>query len=242
MNSASGSLNSGLSCPFGRFEQEIIKKKLPFNKNPGSSLYSYTALFKFGIMKDYQIQHPGGAMSPLMMTINRFKPTGNTHLFLMTGLAGTWRAMSYSLNYGPSTSFSSSVITNVFIGICTGWLFFYLYAAVLNLLSKTVGGQGNTRSTYSAMADSFLPALLFIFIYLAVFYLYGDSVMRKPESNNFFTIHSALSVLSSLTFAWMLFNFTRRMTRVWKLSLLKTLFVLALPVLIPVALFLLVAS
>ena len=169
-----------------------------------------------------------------------------TSLLIFAGIVSALNNAS-ARNLGDQMPLLSVLIVCVLGGGIFGWIYFYLYAALLSWTGKWLKGTGNTKSLLRMMSFAFIPSLVLILIFILQIALYGNEVFQghvdifakgvpTVAAYAFFTfVQVAIGV-------WTLAILVIGISEVQKLSIWKSILNLILPMIIIIAVCLPVAA
>ncbi len=172
-----------------------------------------------------------------------------TILLVLAGIAGAFdRASKNSM--GDNMSLIGVLSVSIIAGGLLGWISYYLYAALLSWTGKWIDGKGNTSSLLRMMAHAMIPSIIALVFFIPQIALFGNGIFQSEldveSSGAFSTIafYASLIIQMILGF-WTLVLFVIGISEVQKLSigksilnLLLPLFIIMVPLLIIVFLFL----
>ena len=165
-----------------------------------------------------------------------------TSLLIFAGIFNALYSASFR-NIGDHLSLPIVLIVCLLGGVIFGWIYFYLYAALLSWTGKWLKGAGNTRSLLRMMSLAFIPSLVLILLFIVRIALYGNEVFQSNidifakgaptiAANAFFTfVEIAIGV-------WTLGILIIGISEVQKLSIWKSILNMILPIIIVMAAFL----
>jgi len=175
-------------------------------------------------------------MSPRLVFkfINETDYTKFTTILLI--LAGITSALnSASTRYmGDIMPLWTVLIVCLIGGGVFGWLYFYIYAALLSWTGKWLKGKGNTKSLFRMMSYALIPSLVVLFTFILRIVLIGNEEFQRNVEildNGFLTTTLfVFSLFVELVIGvWTLVLLVIGISEVQKLSIGKSIVNLILP-------------
>jgi len=169
----------------------------------------------------------------------------STILLILGGITGALNSAS-TRNMGDIMPLWSVLIVCLIGGGVFGWLYFYIYAALLSWTGKWLKGTGNTKSLFRMISYALIPSLLVLFTFILRIALIGNAEFQRNMDvlDNEFLITSLFSFslfVEIVTGIWTLAILVIGISEVQKLSIGKSIVnlifhgVLLIIVCIPVA-------
>ena len=159
-----------------------------------------------------------------------------TVLMILGGiLSALNRAMN--MNMGDRMNLMSVLIVCVIGGGIFGFLYFYIFAAMLSWTGKWLKGIGNTKSLLRMISYALIPSLIVLSLMIIRIVLFGNDEFKSTvdlfENGILYTIITLLSILVEIGIGvWTLVILIIGTSEVQKLSIGKAILNLILPVII----------
>ena len=157
----------------------------------------------------------------------------STILLILGGITGALNSAS-TRNMGDIMPLWSVLIVCLIGGGVFGWLYFYIYAALLSWTGKWLKGTGNTKSLFRMISYALIPSLLVLFTFILRIALIGNAEFQRNMDvlDNEFLITSLFSFslfVEIVTGVWTLAILVIGISEVQKLSIGKSIVNLILP-------------
>ena len=157
----------------------------------------------------------------------------STILLILGGITGALNSAS-TRNMGDIMPLWSVLIVCMLGGGFFGWLYFYIYAALLSWTGKWLKGTGNTKSLFRMISYALIPSLLVLFTFILRIALIGNAEFQRNMDvlDNEFLITSLFSFslfVEIVTGVWTLAILVIGISEVQKLSIGKSIVNLILP-------------
>ena len=157
----------------------------------------------------------------------------STILLIFGGITGALNSAS-TRNMGDIMPLWSVLIVCLIGGGVFGWLYFYIYAALLSWTGKWLKGTGNTKSLFRMISYALIPSLLVLFTFILRIALIGNAEFQRNMDvlDNEFLITSLFSFslfVEIVTGIWSLAILVIGISEVQKLSIGKSIVNLILP-------------
>jgi hypothetical protein len=159
-----------------------------------------------------------------------------TVLMLLGGiLSALNRAMN--MNMGDRMNLMSVLIVCVIGGGIFGFLYFYIFAALLSWTGKWLKGTGNTKSLFRMISYALIPSLVILFVMILRIILFGNDEFKSNvdlfDNGILFTIITLFSILVEIGIGvWTLVILVIGTSEVQNLSIGKAILNLILPVIV----------
>lgn len=159
-----------------------------------------------------------------------------TVLMILVGiLSALNRAMN--MNMGDRMNLMSVLIVCVIGGGIFGFLYFYIFAALLSWTGKWLKGKGNTKSLLRMISYALIPSLVVLFLMIIRIVLFGNDEFKSNvdlfDNGILFTIITLFSILVEIGIGvWTLVILVIGTSEVQKLSIGKAILNLILPVIV----------
>jgi hypothetical protein len=169
-----------------------------------------------------------------------------TSMLILAGIVNALYSASFR-NIGDHLPLPIVLIVCLLGGVIFGWIYFYLYAALLSWTGKWLKGAGNTRSLLRMMSLAFIPSLLLILPFIVRIALYGNEVFQS-NIDIFAKGAPTISAYAFFTFVeiaigvWTLGILIIGISEVQKLSIWKSILNMILPIIIVMVAFLPIAA
>lgn len=168
-----------------------------------------------------------------------------TILLILGGITSALNRAS-AVNMGDIMPLWSVLIVCMLGGAVFGWLYFYIYAALLSWTGKWLKGIGNTKALFRMISYALIPSMVVLFTFILRIVLIGNEEFQGNVDvlNNGFlttTLFSFSLFVELVIGVWTLVILVIGISEVQKLSIGKSILNLILPmvlliiVLIPVA-------
>ena len=157
----------------------------------------------------------------------------STILLIFGGITGALNSAS-TRNMGDIMPLWSVLIVCLIGGGVFGWLYFYIYAALLSWTGKWLKGTGTTKSLFRMISYALIPSLLVLFTFMLRIALIGNAEFQRNVDvlDNEFLITSLFSFslfVEIVTGIWTLAILVIGISEVQKLSIGKSIVNLILP-------------
>ena len=157
----------------------------------------------------------------------------STILLILGGITSALNSAS-TRSMGDIMPLWSVLIVCMIGGGVFGWLYFYIYAALLSWTGKWLKGTGNTKSLFRMISYALIPSLLVLFTFILRIVLIGnDEFQRNVDvlDNEFLitTLFSFSLFVEIVTGIWTLVVLVIGISEVQKLSIGKSIVNLILP-------------
>ena len=157
----------------------------------------------------------------------------STILLIFGGITGALNSAS-TRNMGDIMPLWSVLIVCLIGGGVFGWLYFYIYAALLSWTGKWLKGTGNTKSLFRMISYALIPSLLVLFTFILRIALIGNAEFQRNMDvlDNEFLITALFSIslfVEIVTGIWTLAILVIVISEVQKLSIGKSIVNLILP-------------
>ena len=159
-----------------------------------------------------------------------------TVLMILGGiLSALNRAMN--MNMGDRMNLMSVLIVCVIGGGIFGFLYFYIFAAMLSWTGKWLKGIGNTKSLLRMISYALIPSLVVLFVMIIRIVLFGNDEFKSNvdlfDNGILFTIITLFSIIVEVGIGvWTLVILVIGTSEVQKLPIGKAILNLILPVII----------
>ena len=159
-----------------------------------------------------------------------------TVLMILGGiLSALNRAMN--MNMGDRMNLMSVLIVCVIGGGIFGFLYFYIFAALMSWTGKWLKGRGNTKSLLRMISYALIPSLVVLFVMILRILLFGNDEFKSNvdlfDNGILFTIITLFSILVEIGIGvWTLVILVIGTSEVQNLSIGKAILNLILPVII----------
>ena len=159
-----------------------------------------------------------------------------TVLMILGGiLSALNRAMN--MNMGDRMNLMSVLIVCVIGGGIFGFLYFYIFAALLSWTGKWLKGTGNTKSLFRMISYALIPSLVILFVMILRIILFGNDEFKSNvdlfDNGILFTIITLFSILVEIGIGvWTLVILVIGTSEVQHLSIGKAILNLILPVIV----------
>jgi len=145
-----------------------------------------------------------------------------------------------SRNMGDLLPLWGVLMACVIGGAVFGWLYFYVYAALMSWTGKWLKGVGNTRSLFRMMSYALIPSLVVLITFILRVVLFGNKEFQRNVDlfDNGFLTTSVYAVTAFIEIAigvWTLVILVIGISEVQKLSIWKSILNLILPGLLLIA-------
>ena len=169
--------------------------------------------------------------------INEIRYTKFIPVLMISGgiLSALNRAMN--INMGDHLNLISVLIICIIGGGIFGFLYFYVFAALLSWTGKWLKGKGNTKSLFRMISYAMIPSLVVLFLMIIRILLFGNDEFKSNvdlfDNGLLFTIITLFSILVEIGIGvWTLVLLVVGTSEVQKLSIGKAILNLILPVII----------
>ncbi|MBQ0768037.1 MAG: YIP1 family protein [Bizionia sp.] len=167
-------------------------------------------------------------------------------LYVLLFFAGVSRSLN-SVNhkqYGDDVSSLKVLTLLIIIGGLLGWIYYYIYSALISWTGEWLNGKGDTKSILRVIAYAMIPAIIGLIMIIPQLAIYGNEIFKENGDTISAGLISNIIFYSSQIIQGILGIFSlvfivTGISEVQKLSignsilnLLLPLFVLGLPVLI----------
>ena len=157
----------------------------------------------------------------------------STILLIFGGITGALNSAS-TRNMGDIMPLWSVLIVCLIGGGVFGWLYFYIYAALLSWTGKWLKGAGTTKSLFRMISYALIPSLLVLFTFMLRIALIGNAEFQRNVDvlDNEFLITALFSIslfVEIVTGIWTLAILVIGISEVQKLSIGKSIVNLILP-------------
>ena len=188
-------------------------------------------------------------MSPRMVFkfVNDSNSNGlTTSMLIFAGIVNALYSASFR-NIGDQMSLPIVLIVCLIGGGIFGWIYFYLYAALLSWTGKWLKGAGNTRSLLRMMSLAFIPSLVLILLFIVRIALYGNEVFQSnidifAKGAPTIAAYAFFTFVETAIGVWTLGILIIGISEVQKLSIWKSILNMILPIIIVMAAFLPIAA
>lgn len=188
-------------------------------------------------------------MSPRMVFkfVNDSNYNGlTTSMLIFAGIVNALYSASFR-NIGDQMSLPIVLIVCLIGGGIFGWIYFYLYAALLSWTGKWLKGAGNTRSLLRMMSLAFIPSLVLILPFILRIALYGNEVFQSnidifAKGAPTIAAYAFFTFVETAIGVWTLGILIIGISEVQKLSVWKSILNMILPIIIVMAAFLPIAA
>ena len=169
-----------------------------------------------------------------------------TSLLIFAGIVNALYSASVK-NIGDHLSLPIVLIVCLIGGGIFGWIYFYLYAALLSWTGKWLKGAGNTRSLLRMMSLAFIPSLVLILLFIVRIALYGNEVFQSnidifAKGAPTIAAYAFFTFVETAIGVWTLGILIIGISEVQKLSIWKSILNMILPIIIVMAAFLPIAA
>ena len=169
-----------------------------------------------------------------------------TSLLIFAGIFNALYSASFR-NIGDQMSLPIVLIVCLIGGGIFGWIYFYLYAALLSWTGKWLKGAGNTRSLLRMMSLAFIPSLVLILLFIVRIALYGNEVFQSnidifAKGAPTIAAYAFFTFVETAIGVWTLGILIIGISEVQKLSIWKSILNMILPIIIVMAAFLPIAA
>ncbi|MDD4968022.1 MAG: Yip1 family protein [Paludibacter sp.] len=156
-----------------------------------------------------------------------------TGLLILGGITSVLNNAS-NRHLGDLMPLWSVLIVCVLGGGIFGWLYFYIYAALLSWTGKWLKGAGNTKSLFLMISYALIPSLVVLFVLIVRIVLFGNEEFQSNLDilgKGFLTISLyGLSAFVEIAIGvWTLAILVIGISEVQKLSIWKSILNLILP-------------
>lgn len=101
-------------------------------------------------------------------------------LLILYGIQKTLdRAVTKSM--GDNLPLISVLLFCIFLGGALGWIFFYLYAAMISWTGTFIGGTADTRSVLRIMSYASIPSICGLVVIVIQVALYGNAIFQSDK-------------------------------------------------------------
>ena len=119
-------------------------------------------------------------------------------------------------------------------GAVFGWLYFYIYAALLSWTGKWLNGVGNTKALLRMISYALIPMLAFIILFIIRIALFGNEVFQREfdiagKGIPAIGIYVFTYFIELVTLIWTIVLLVIGISEVQKLSIGKALLNMILP-------------
>ena len=165
-----------------------------------------------------------------------------TSMLILAGIVNALYSASFR-NIGDHLSLPIVLIVCLLGGVIFGWIYFYLYAALLSWTGKWLKGAGNTRSLLRMMSLAFIPSLVLILLFIVRIALYGNEVFQSnidifAKGAPTIAAYAFFTFVETAIGVWTLGILIIGISEVQKLSIWKSILNMILPIIIVMAAFL----
>jgi len=176
-----------------------------------------------------------------------FKYINDTRYAKFTTMLLIFGGITHALNNATSRNMGDLLplwgvlMACVIGGAVFGWLYFYVYAALMSWTGKWLKGVGNTRSLFRMMSYAMIPSLVVLFTFILRVVLFGNNEFQRNVDmfeNAFLTtsVYTVTAFIEIVIGVWTLVILVIGISEVQKLSIGKSILNLILPVLLLIAL------
>lgn len=163
----------------------------------------------------------------------------NKYITVLMILGGILSALNraMNMNMGDRMNLMSVLIVCVIGGGIFGFLYFYIFAALLSWTGKWLKGTGNTKSLLRMISYALIPSLVVLFLMILRIVLFGNDEFKSNvdlfDNGILYTIITLFSILVEIGIGvWTLVILVIGTSEVQKLSIGKSILNLILPVII----------
>jgi len=181
-------------------------------------------------------------MSPreVFKFINDTRYAKFTTLLLILGGITSALNNATSRNMGDLLPLWGVLMACVIGGAVFGWLYFYVYAALMSWTGKWLKGVGNTRSLFRMMSYALIPSLVVLLTFILRVVLFGNNEFQRNVDmfdNAFLTtsVYTVTAFIEIVIGVWTLVILVIGISEVQKLSIWKSILNLILPALLLIA-------
>jgi len=162
-----------------------------------------------------------------------------TVLLILGGITSALNNATYR-NMGDLLPLWGVLMACVIGGAIFGWLYLYIYAALMSWTGKWLKGVGNTRSLFRMMSYALIPSLVVLFTFILRVVLFGNNEFQRNVDmfeNAFLTtsIYTVTAFIEIVISVWTLVILVIGISEVQKLSIWKSILNLILPGLLLIA-------
>jgi len=156
-----------------------------------------------------------------------------TGLLILGGIASSLNRAS-GANMGDHMQLLSVLLISVIGGGIFGWLYFYIYAALLSWTGKWLKGVGNTKALFRMISYALIPSMVVLFTMILRIALFGNDEFKSNVNiyeSGFLTIGVyACSAFADIAIGvWTVAILVIGISEVQKLSIGKSILNLILP-------------
>lgn len=154
-------------------------------------------------------------------------------LLCLGGMSRAFDRAAYK-NMGNQLSLVTIILVCVIAGGLFGWIWTYLYSALVNWTGKWLKGKGDTRSIVRIIAYAQLPNILSMLLLIPLIIGYGNDVFRSDLdlTGDNETVNSVLYMINLLDIVlavWTIVLSVIGISEVQKLSVGKSILNILLP-------------
>jgi len=156
-----------------------------------------------------------------------------TGLLILGGITSSLNRAS-GANMGDHMQLLSVLLISVIGGGIFGWLYFYIYAALLSWTGKWLKGVGNTKALFRMISYALIPSMVVLFTMILRIALFGNDEFKSNVNiyeSGFLTIGVyACSAFADIAIGvWTVAILVIGISEVQKLSIGKSILNLILP-------------
>lgn len=100
-----------------------------------------------------------------------------TMLLMLAGISRSFDRASMK-NMGDNFSIWGIIAISIIIGAISGWISYYIYAALISWTGKWINAKGNTESILRVLAYALIPSIISLLFIVPQIVIYGVDIFK----------------------------------------------------------------